>query len=64
MFEINWVKMVFKPTSIKNLKYYDYNIHNLMIHKYFLKLHKVEFSFKSKFHLHVAHFVKLDILCK
>ncbi len=36
---------MFKPTSIKNLIYYDYNIHNLIIHKYFLGLHKVDFFF-------------------
>jgi len=49
--------MVFKPTSIKILIYYDYNTHNLIIH--FLRLHKVEIFKKSIFHLHVTHFGKV-----
>ncbi len=49
---------------IKILIYYHYNIHNLILHKYYLGLHLVEFFFKSIFHLHVAHFVRLDIFCK
>jgi hypothetical protein len=31
----------------------------IIIHKYFLGLHKVEFFLKSIFHLHVAHFGKV-----
>jgi hypothetical protein len=51
--------MVFKPISIKILLYYDYNIHNLIIHKYFLGLHKVDFFLKINISSTCSPFCKI-----
>ncbi len=56
-----WCSNIF---HIKILIYYDYNMHNLIIHNYLLRPYWLEFFFKSIFHLHVTHFVRSNILCK
>jgi hypothetical protein len=40
--KLAWSKRCSNLLHIKIWIYYDYNIHNMIIHKYFLRFHKVE----------------------
>ncbi len=55
---------------IKNLIYYDYNFHNLIIHKYFFRaplnwnLKKINISFTCSPFCKIRHFVQVEIFFK
>jgi hypothetical protein len=53
--------MVLKPTLVKILIYYDYNMYNLTILSFFYGPINLNFFLKSIFHLQVETFLKIRL---